>query len=87
MYLVRDARGKVGVKSIEGVCKLCVGFIDADVEDGVNSLEESCGEVFYEGGKGSGEVWEKVVRGCGDGYGVHIGHDVFFLGRERIGEG
>ena len=41
MYLVRDARGKVGIKSGEGVCKLCVGFIDTDVEDGVNSLEES----------------------------------------------
>ena len=50
MYLVRDARGKVGVKSGEGVCKLCVGFIDTDVKDSVNSLEESCGEVFYEGG-------------------------------------
>ena len=87
MYLVRDARGKVGVKSIEGVCKLCVGFIDTDVKDSVHSLEESCGEVFYEGGEGSGEVWEKVVRGCGDGYGVHIGHDVFFLSREGISEG
>ena len=50
MYLVRDARGKVGVKSGEGACKLCVGFIDTDVKDSVNSLEESCGEVFYEGG-------------------------------------
>ena len=41
MYLVRDVRGKVGVKSGEGVCKLCVGFIDADVENGVYSLKES----------------------------------------------
>ena len=56
MYLVRDARGKVGVKSGEGACKLCVGFIDTDVKDSVNSLEESCGEVFCEGGEGSGEV-------------------------------
>ena len=46
MYLVRDARWKVGVESIESVCKLCVGFIDTDVKDSVNSLEESCGEVF-----------------------------------------
>ena len=27
------------------------------------------------------------MRGCGNGYGVHMGHDVFFLSRERIGEG
>ena len=41
MYLVRDARWKVGVESIESVCKLCVGFIDTDVENGVYSLKES----------------------------------------------
>ena len=41
MYLVRDARGNVGVKNGEGACKLCVGFIDTDVENGVYSLKES----------------------------------------------
>ena len=41
MYLVRDARWNVGDKSIKGVCKLCVGFIDTDVENGVYSLKES----------------------------------------------
>ena len=87
MYLVRDARGKVGVKSGEGVCKLCVGFIDTDVKDSVNSLEESCSEVFCEGGEGSREVWVETVRGCGNGCGVHICRDVFFLECEGISEG
>ena len=41
MYLVRDVRWKVDVKSIEGVCKLRVGFIDTDVENGLYSLKES----------------------------------------------
>ena len=41
MYLVRDARWKVGVKSSKGVCKLCVCFINADVENFVYSLKES----------------------------------------------
>ena len=41
MYLVRDARWKVCVKGIEGVCKLCVGLIDTDVKNGAYSLKES----------------------------------------------
>ena len=42
--------------------------------------------MFCEGGEGSREVWDEAVRGCGYGYGVHICHDVFFLGCERVSE-
>ena len=43
--------------------------------------------MFCEGGEGSREVWDEVVRRCGNGYGMHICHDVFFVGREGISEG
>ena len=43
--------------------------------------------MFGEGGEGSREVWDEVVRRCDNGYGVHICHDVFFVGREGVSEG
>ena len=44
--LVRDARGEAGVKDAERVSELCVDFIDAYVEDGMESCEKSIGEVL-----------------------------------------
>ena len=43
--------------------------------------------MFCEGGEGSREVWDEVVRRCGNDYGVHICHDVFFLRCEGVSEG
>ena len=41
MYLVRDARWEVCVQGSERVCKLSIGLIDTNVENGVYSLKES----------------------------------------------
>ena len=46
MNLVRDARGEAGVKNAERVGELCVDFIDAYVEDGMESCEKSICEVL-----------------------------------------
>ena len=46
LNLVRDARGEAGVKDAERVSELCVDFIDAYVEDGMESCEKSIGEVL-----------------------------------------
>ena len=46
LNLVRDARGEAGVKSAKRVSELCVDFIDAYVEDGMESCEKSIGEVL-----------------------------------------
>ena len=46
LNLVRDARGEAGVKNAERVSELCVDFIDAYVEDGMESCEKSICEVL-----------------------------------------
>ena len=51
LNLVRDARGEACVKSAERVSELCVDFIDAYVENGTKSCENSICEVLGYGGE------------------------------------
>ena len=37
-----------------------------------------------EGGEGVGKVWDEVVGRSGDGYGVHMCHDVVVVGNEGV---
>ena len=35
-------------------------------------------------GEGVGKVWDEVVGRGGDGYGVHVCHDVVVVGHEGV---
>ena len=74
----------VYVQGREGVCKLGIDLIDADMKDGMQPIEEPRDIVLGEGGECVGEVMDEVVGMSGDGYRFHVCKYVVFVGQEDV---